>query len=229
MASLNGTLPELQSAYAQLAAIGAAHGVTIAVADFGGIRTEADTNRILGYRQADYNAAVKAGSVRPDTTLQQFRPINAFGTSFHNYGAAFDVLIVGRPSNMSEYDAQKMLGQYAPSLGLRWGGLFKNADPPHFELAMTLDEVKRRYASSGGSVSAPTTPTLQNFDLPPIELTTDYAVDSDPFSTDLSFDDTGGTDLVYDETGDASSPNMLLIGGLVLVGAALLYFRQRGS
>lgn len=226
MTSLAGTLPELQSAYAQLSAIGAAHGITIAVADFGGIRTEADTNRILGYRQADYNAAVRAGSIRADTTLQQFRPINAFGSSWHNYGAAFDVSISSRPSNLSEYDAQKMLGQYAPSLGLRWGGLFKNPDPPHFELALTLDDVKRRYAASGTAASDPI-PSLQNFDISPIELTTDYTAGSDPFSTDVSaLTDTGGNDLVYDTTTPAG-PNMFVIGGLVLIGVGLLIFRQR--
>lgn len=223
MATLAGTLPELQSAFSQLSSIGAAHGITIGVADFGGERSQADTTQILAYRQNDYNADVKAGRVSSDTTLQAYRPINAFGTSWHNYGAAFDVAIVSRPSGMSDYDAKKFLGQFAPSVGLRWGGLFKNADPPHFELAISLADAKARYAALGnGSVQS---------------LATDYSVADDPFSFDalpVEDDWNSGTDLATtygddDLAGDlasASQINWVVVGGLALVGAALYFFRD---
>jgi hypothetical protein len=152
MSSLNGTLPDLQAAYSQLAAIASAHGLTIGIADFGGLRSETDTTTILGYRQADYNAAVRAGSISADTTLQQFRPIAPFGNSYHNYGAAFDVSILSRPSSQSESSALAMLGQYAPALGLRWGGNFSDPDYPHFELDLSLSDAQAEYdAMTGGS------------------------------------------------------------------------------
>lgn len=156
MTTLAGVLPETAIAYNALDAYARSQGISIAVADFGGIRTQSDTTKILGYRQDDYNAALNAGLIAPDTTLQQFRPIAPFGSSYHNYGAAFDVKVVAWPSSMTQYGALKMLGAYAPSIGLRWGGTFTNPDSPHFELAITLADAKQRYtsyASSGGASS----------------------------------------------------------------------------
>lgn len=153
MTTLAGVLPELQTAYRSLETFGAAHGITFAVADFGGVRTQADTTRILAYRNDDFAAAVRAGTIPADTSLQRFRPIAAYGSSYHNYGAAFDIRITSRPTNMSEYAALKQLGSFAPTAGLRWGGNFSNPDTPHFELAISLDEAKHRYATMTGTVA----------------------------------------------------------------------------
>jgi LAS superfamily LD-carboxypeptidase LdcB len=55
-------------------------------------------------------------------TLPAARP----GSSLHETGMAFD--ISARP------DVLAWAGSLAPSLGLRWGGTFRNSDPVHFEL-----------------------------------------------------------------------------------------------
>jgi D-alanyl-D-alanine carboxypeptidase len=159
MANLNGTLSELQAAYRGLTAYGQQHLITFAVADFGGLRTLADTNRILTYRKNDYEAALKRGAIQADTTLNQFRPIAPFGSSYHNYGAAFDILIMSKPAGLTDYQAKKILAVGAPGLGLRWGGTFSNPDTPHFELAIPLDEAKRRWAAyqGGGGAGQPGT------------------------------------------------------------------------
>ncbi len=172
MASLAGVLPELATAYAQLANALASRGITIGVADYGGVRTAADTTRILAYRQQDYNAAVNAGQIDPAvTSLNEFRPIAPYGSSYHNYGAAFDVHVIGRPSSMSEQQALAIGAQLAPQFGLRWGGTFPDPDPWHFELAISLADAKQRYATmtgsgfpgaSSGDVSSFLTPTLDD-------------------------------------------------------------------
>jgi hypothetical protein len=154
MANLNGVLPELQAAYNALTDAGKRHLITFRVADFGGLRTQADTNRILQYREDDYAAARRAGTISADTTIQRFRPISAFGHSYHNYGAAFDVLITSKPAGLSDLQAKRVLANEATALGLRWGGTFPNPDTPHFELAIPLEEAARRYAAATGTTVA---------------------------------------------------------------------------
>lgn len=149
MTTLTGTLPALQDAFSQLSDYAAGQGITIGVADFGGYRTQADTTQILQYRQDDYNAAVRAGTIPSTMSLGAFRPIAPFGKSFHDFGAAFDVAIVARPSSLSVAEAEALLGAYAPSIGLRWGGAFSNPDPDHFELAISLADAADQFAAMG--------------------------------------------------------------------------------
>jgi hypothetical protein len=160
-AALNQALPELQAAWQCLEPIANASGISIdemnTVSDLGVdvsvVRTQADTALILQTRQNDFNAAVAAGQIPADTTLQAFRPVAAFGKSFHDYGAAVDIAITARPSAMTVDQAYAVLGQAAPSCGLRWGGTFSNPDPAHFELAMSLAAVEAmwsNYQASGG-------------------------------------------------------------------------------
>lgn len=133
-----------------LAAYAASRGIGIAVADYGGVRTEQETNQILQFRIDDYNAAIANGTLDPSVSLDQFRPIAEYGKSYHNYGAAFDVRVVSRPSTMSVASALATLGAYAPSIGLRWGGTFSNPDTPHFELAQSLSDVADQYRNLYG-------------------------------------------------------------------------------
>lgn len=151
-ASLDGTLPDLQTAFAQLSQYAQTQGITINVADFGGFRTLGDTTTILADRQNDFTAAVNAGQIAADTTLNAFRPVAPYGHSYHNYGAAFDVRIDARPSGMTEYQAESVLGAYAPRIGLTWGGTFTNPDPPHFQLAVPLATAEAMYFASGVAV-----------------------------------------------------------------------------
>lgn len=153
--------PELITAEAQLRAAANAEGITYTFADQGEIRTQADTTRILGYRDADYAVYLKQlRAARPGAIpipLATWRPIAQFGNSYHNYGAAFDVKIVGRPAGMTGDAALARLGQLAPRFGLRWGGTFPadRKDPPHFELAITLTEAHQRWAKLGGLPGIP--------------------------------------------------------------------------
>lgn len=159
MANLDGTLPALQTAFDGLTSYLSTLGIRVAVADYGGFRTQADTAQILQYRQDDYDAAVKAGQVSPATTLDEFRPIAAYGSSFHDYGAAFDLAVEGEPSGVTAEQALAMAGGVAPQYGLRWGGNFSNPDYDHFELneslAQAADDYSAYVASGGGSSNLP--------------------------------------------------------------------------
>lgn len=114
--------------------------MTYVIADFGGLRTEADTARILRYREDDYRLYLRrlpAGAT--PIPKEEWRPINAFGKSHHNYGAAFDVRMIR--------GTIAALGALAPQAGLRWGGTFPRYDGPHFELRISLAEARARWAA----------------------------------------------------------------------------------
>lgn len=154
MSDLSGTLPALSVAFGALQAYAAAYGIAIGVADDGGVRTAADTARILAERQADFTAAVARGEIDAGMSLDVYRPISPFGSSYHNYGAAVDVEIQSQPSGMTEPRTFALLGAYAPLVGLIWGGTFTNADPDHFELAMSLPAAQAAYQAMTGDVAA---------------------------------------------------------------------------
>lgn len=140
--ALQGALPETITAWGALEAAALAQGIVFTLNDFGGIRSEADTTLILSYRQADYAAALAADTIPVDTTINQFRPIAPYGSSYHDYGAAFDVTATGPMA-----DPQSALGALAPSCGLVWGGTFGNPDLPHFQLNFSLAAVKAMWAN----------------------------------------------------------------------------------
>jgi hypothetical protein len=155
--TLAGVLPALQTAYDGLTSYLRALGITATLADYGGFRTQADTTEIIGYRQADYNADLKAGRIPATMTLQQYRPIAPYNKSFHDFGAAFDLKITKAPGGMSAAQALELAGEGAAAYGLRWGGTFTNPDAPHFELDESLAEAAQDYAdykASGGAGGA---------------------------------------------------------------------------
>lgn len=148
--SLSGEDPDLTAAVEQLRALCEADGIFITTADYGGVRTEADTEKILRFRDNDYIVYVRALAVshpgQMPTPLEKWRPIAAFGSSFHNWGCARDFKIVKKPESFTEAEALRRMGSHAPVCGLRWGGNFKNrVDMPHVELAITLEEARRRW------------------------------------------------------------------------------------
>jgi hypothetical protein len=156
MATISNTLPELQAAEKKLRAAAAARGVEYVIADFGGLRSQADTTRILNYRAADYAAAVKANPDTARTPITKWRPIAPFGQSYHNYGAAFDVLVTKHPAGVNGY---AVLGQLAPAAGLRWGGSPEftasgKVDTPHFELPISLASARIKWLGVPGGVVA---------------------------------------------------------------------------
>jgi hypothetical protein len=151
MISLAYALPELQLAERALRAKASAIRIYYSFADLGQIRTQTDTTNALRYRDQDYAVYVASLGGRAPVPKETWRPIAQFGSSYHNYGAAFDVTIDTAPAGMSKDAALAALGALAPSVGLRWGGTFpsERRDPPHFELAITLDEAHRRWAKAG--------------------------------------------------------------------------------
>lgn len=159
MYTLEGELPELTSAIEALKARARADGIEVDTADFGGVRTEADTSRIMKYRDDDYGVYVKNLAKlfpgRTPTAKAIWRPIAPFGSSMHNYGAARDLKITKRPPSMTEAEAYRRLGSHAPECGLKWGGTFKKkVDPPHFELPITLAQAKARWLALKGKAAA---------------------------------------------------------------------------
>lgn len=148
--TLVGEDPLLTANLEKLRAKARLEGIEFDTADFGGVRTEADTTRILKYRADDYavyvrNLKAKNPAATP-VPIGKWRAIAPFGSSMHNYGCARDLKIVKHPDSFSESTAQARLGALAPSCGLKWGGTFKNKfDGPHHELPITLAEARQRW------------------------------------------------------------------------------------
>lgn len=161
-------LPELAAAKQRLEQAAAAHARRVAfkLANYGGTRTQADTTEILGYRDADYAVYVK--SLKPGQSpipKTEWRKIAPYGSSYHNYGAAFDV----EPTSIDGIDihtsptpaviwrsdpkraarlaqeAQDVLDTLAAGAGLRSGDSFK--DEPHFELPITLTAARAMWGN----------------------------------------------------------------------------------
>lgn len=157
--TLRGVQPELVLGEAKLSQLAAARGLAYTVnrEELGGfVRTPADTAAYMAYRNAEWAiyAAQQRARGKAIVPKEQWRPIAAFGNSYHNYGAAFDVTMAR--GTLAE------LGALAPAAGLRWGGdagfqAAKRTDPPHFQLPITLLEAKARWLKLGnapGSTSA---------------------------------------------------------------------------
>ena len=157
--SIAGALPALIAGYNQLQARANAMGISFEIADFGGIRTEADTILILSYRAADYAAAVIQDPSVYSIPINTWRPIRPYGSSMHNYGAAFDVKITGTPAGLSSDDALQQLKMLAPACGLQ--STVPN-DPPHFELPITLDDAKMQWSALGNAAPGITVLTSSN-------------------------------------------------------------------
>ena len=146
--SIAGALPALVTARDQLLTRAHALGIDFDIADFGGVRSYADTVLIMAYRAADYAATVALHPSVAGTPINTWRPIAPFGSSMHNFGAAFDVAITKAPPGMSFESALQQLKGIAPEVGLR--STVPN-DPPHFELPMTLEQAKALWEAHGNT------------------------------------------------------------------------------
>lgn len=208
--SLDGVLPELAVAYNGLTAALEQQGIRSSVADYGGVRTESDTTKILQFRLDDYNADVAAGNISPSLTLQEYRPIAEWQHSFHDYGAAFD-LAVKPPAGMTVDHALQLAGGLAPRFGLRWGGTFHNADADHFELAIPLADARARWAFMHGAADAGDASAFDLFDPSSLE-----PEDELPAGGNLA----AAADSQRNRT-------LLLAGAALLVTAAAVAFSRR--
>jgi hypothetical protein len=151
MSLLTGVLPELVTAEQRLRALAQKKGIFYKLHEEelsgGFVRSQADTSRYLKFRDDDYavyvrNLKAKNPKAVP-VEIHTWRPINAYGTSYHNFGAAFDVDMVK--------GTLEQLGALAPLAGLKWGGTFARKDAPHFQLPLTLLEAKARWLARGNA------------------------------------------------------------------------------
>lgn len=149
-AALRNALPDLIAAELRLRKNATNHGITYVIAEFGGIRSQSDTTKAIQYREADYAAYLKDAKAKNHTVvdINTFRPIASFGSSFHNYGAAFDVFVTGVPDGRTQQWGLDILKLAAPSVGLR--SSVPN-DPPHFELPISLADAKAKWAAFTGT------------------------------------------------------------------------------
>lgn len=143
--TLEGEDPELTANIEKLRAKARLEGIEFDTADFGGVRTEADTIRIMKYRDDDYavyvrNLKAKSPGKTP-TPKHIWRKIAPFGSSFHNYGAARDLRVTKHPPSFTASKALDRLRALAPSCGL---ATITN-DPPHVQLKITLAQARQRY------------------------------------------------------------------------------------
>lgn len=143
--TLEGEDPELTAKVEKLRALALVEGIEFTTADFGGVRTEADTARIMKYRDDDY--AVYVRQLKRDkpnetpTPKNTWRKIAPFGSSYHNYGAARDLKVTKHPASFTASKALDRLRALAPSVGLK---TITN-DPPHVQLPITLAQARARW------------------------------------------------------------------------------------
>jgi hypothetical protein len=175
---LTGVLSELAQKYTLLEqrALASPLAIRFTVAPFGGVRTQADTTKILTYRDNDYavyvRAFLKAHPGRTPMPKNDWRKIAPFGSSYHNYGAAFDVEITevqGMDVHVTDRDgtgpapiwhadskyAQSLVDQSIVRLahmGIAIGLARVTGDPPHFQLPYSLTEVRAKWLATGKAV-----------------------------------------------------------------------------
>ena len=150
--TLVGEDPELTVALERLATLAAPDGIEFTTADFGGVRTEADTIKILKYREDEYALYVKAlakkDPAKVPMPINEWRKIAPFGKSMHNWGAARDLKPTKWPVGKTfqwAHDRLDTLCETDPQLkaALKLGDYFN--DEPHVELRITLEEARHRY------------------------------------------------------------------------------------
>lgn len=91
-----------------------------------------------GYRSLDQQRALyEQGRTKPGKIVTNARP----GTSWHNFGLAFDVAPLdskGRPHWPNDLKLWQRIGELGELVGLSWGGRWKTPDLPHFEFHPNL-------------------------------------------------------------------------------------------
>lgn len=200
---IDGMLPQTRAAYAALKTWLANQSIDVTLADFGGFRTQADTTLILDYRETDYAADVRAGRVNPAvTSIDAYRPIAPYGESYHDYGAAFDIVpSTPYPSGMGYDSILKLAGSHAAAVGLTWGGTFHNPDPRHFQLRGTLDDARAKWLTYQDQLASGQLPAD---------------------TTDISGDITSGGDIA-----GAGFTTGAVLAGMALIGALVFILRRK--
>lgn len=110
-----------------------------------GVRIRVDVNCLRTWVQQD--ALYASGRTKPGKVVTNARG----GESFHNFGLAFDILLLdgsGKPTWDAQQPGWRVAGQAGVALGLLWGGNWKGfRDLPHFELRgqLTLADCRDLY------------------------------------------------------------------------------------
>lgn len=122
--------PQIQPLARKLLADAKAQGLDLIVTQ--GLRTMAE-------QQALYDQ----GRTTPGNIVTNAKP----GSSWHNFGLAFDVAVVvnGKPTWPNDAALWKRIGDIGKAAGLVWGGDFKSfVDMPHFEYhpGLTLEQAR---------------------------------------------------------------------------------------
>lgn len=84
-----------------------------------------------GYRSPQEQAALyNQGRTAPGKIVTYAKP----GTSYHNYGLAFDIVEIKNGKALYENPDWEHIAAIGKKYGFKWGGDFKNVmDKPHFE------------------------------------------------------------------------------------------------
>lgn len=104
-----------------------------------------------GYRSiAEQNALYAQGRTAPGDIVTNARG----GSSYHNYGLAFDVVEV-RPDGSANWDTDwAAIGRIGESMGLEWGGNWTRlVDRPHFQMDFGLSTTQLRQRLNSGDTS----------------------------------------------------------------------------
>lgn len=167
-------LADTVAAFLQLqATLETQYGISIGIAEYGGFRSLDDLEEILAIRNREFEQAVNAGELAANTDINAWRPIAPYGHSFHNYGAAFDIRVkAGGGAGYDDEQVFAIAGQWAPSLGLRWGGTFPNPDTDHFERDVSLSQARALFAGEFSSMAATVAGNVAQFDLSGIDADT---------------------------------------------------------
>lgn len=95
-----------------------------------------------GYRSTVKQEALYADSIAQGGGTGLAYPVARPGTSFHEYGAAFDLHILDGNDTRENY---RKLADLARDIGLTAGYYFSNSDPYHFQLNETLLDAQMRW------------------------------------------------------------------------------------
>lgn len=104
---------------------------------------------------AEQNALYAQGRTAPGKIVTKAKG----GSSYHNFGLAFDIAIRKEDGSI-DWDTAKLysrVGQLGKSIGLEWGGDFKSIkDTPHFQLTfgLTLSQLRTGKRPSGSTVTS---------------------------------------------------------------------------
>lgn len=131
-------LPELKDKEGAFRTAMAAAGYQYDLPDFAGVRSAAQQQQLIAWRDEDVAAGGKSYAVAP------------VNTTYHQYGAAFDIKIT-QPADPQQSDYQAA-ADIAQSVGLDAGFYFTNRDPYHYQLPYDLPSVQQMWTEHTGTV-----------------------------------------------------------------------------